>query len=110
MSAKASSSPGELALLLEELVKLLEDEEEDGLEEVFEDPEELAWRDDWLARWLDNWPVRGVFVGCWFDVVVLLCLSGVALAAPLRFLDAIGEPLVNEGQTFVDIFLCVFCM
>ena len=42
MSAKVSPSPGELALLLEELVKLLEDEEEDGLEEVFEDPEELA--------------------------------------------------------------------
>ena len=31
MSAKVSPSPGELALLLEELVKLLEDEEEDGL-------------------------------------------------------------------------------
>ena len=29
MSAKVSPSPGELALLLEELVKLLEDEEED---------------------------------------------------------------------------------
>ena len=42
MSAKASSSPGELALLLEELVKLLEDEEEDGLVEVFEDREELV--------------------------------------------------------------------
>ena len=42
MSAKVSPSPGELALLLEELVKLLEDEEEDGLVEVFEDPEELV--------------------------------------------------------------------
>lgn len=42
MSAKVSSSPGELALLLEELVKLLEDEEEDGLDEVFEDREELV--------------------------------------------------------------------
>ena len=42
MSAKVSPSPGELALLLEELVKLLEDEEEVGLEEVFEDPEELV--------------------------------------------------------------------
>ena len=42
MSAKVSSSPGELTLLLEELVKLLEDEEEDGLDEVFEDREELV--------------------------------------------------------------------
>tara|TARA_B100000780_G_scaffold250568_1_gene196770 strand:- start:366 stop:494 length:129 start_codon:yes stop_codon:yes gene_type:complete len=42
MSAKVSPSPGELALLLEELVKLLEDEEEDGLVEVFEDREELV--------------------------------------------------------------------
>ena len=42
MSAKVSPSPGELALLLEELVKLLEDEEEVGLEEVFEDREELV--------------------------------------------------------------------
>ena len=42
MSAKVSPSPGELALLLEELVKLLEDEEEDRLEEVFEDREELV--------------------------------------------------------------------
>ena len=110
MSAKVSSSPGELALLLEELVKLLEDEEEVGLEEVFEDPEELVWWDDWLARWLENLPVRGVFVDCWFDVVLLLCLGGVSLAVLLRFLGGIGEPLVNEGQTFVDIFLCVFCM
>ena len=69
MSAKVSSSPGELALLLEELVKLLEDEEEVGLEEVFEDREELVWQDDWLARWLDYWPVRGVFVGSRFEVV-----------------------------------------
>tara|TARA_B100000780_G_scaffold250568_1_gene196769 strand:- start:157 stop:345 length:189 start_codon:yes stop_codon:yes gene_type:complete len=60
-----------------------------------------------LARQLAG---AGVFVGCWFDVVLLLCLGGVALAVALRFLDAIGEPLVNEGQTFVDIFLCVFCM
>ena len=42
MSAKVSPSPGELALLLEELVKLLKDEEEDGLVEVFEDREELV--------------------------------------------------------------------
>jgi|TARA_B110000879_G_C10844889_1_gene383014 hypothetical protein len=42
MSAKVSPSPGELALLLEELVKLLEDKEEDGLVEVFEDREELV--------------------------------------------------------------------
>lgn len=42
MSAKVSPSPGELALLLEELVKLLENEEEDGLVEVFEDREELV--------------------------------------------------------------------
>jgi len=67
------------------------------LEEDFEDREELVRRDDWLARWLENWLVRGVFVGCRFDVVVLLWLDGVALAVPLRFLDDIGEPLVNEG-------------
>ena len=42
MSAKVSPSPGELALFLEELVKLLKDEEEDGLVEVFEDREELV--------------------------------------------------------------------
>ena len=42
MSAKVSPSPSELALLLEELVKLLEDKEEDGLVEVFEDREELV--------------------------------------------------------------------
>ena len=110
MSAKVSSSPGELALLLEELVKLLEDEEEVGLEEVFEDPEELVWWDDWLARWLENLPVRGVFVDCWFDVVLLLCLGGVSLAVLLRFLGGIGEPLVNRGWASVDFILYVFCM
>ena len=78
MSAKVSPSPGELALLLEELVKLLEDKEEDGLVEVFEDREELVWRDDCLARWLDNWPVReflsaaGLMWFCCFAWVVLL--------------------------------------